>query len=416
MPLVIAGAVFLIYLAAYSLYFNTKIDSMYLPIERTFDMKSAPVGRKISYKIGIPRNIPYDFKIRDIVPEKINIIGEKELDSQKYTKEKNEPFSFYELRQAIDSTQKGFYPIGPTKMIFHDGMGLFYREKILSNIDNVLFYLTISSGKKLDIALRRKVTEFTQGLRKSWYKGAGTNFMDLRLYAPGDDIRLIDWKTTAKKENLHVKEFEEEKRQRVLLLIDIGKRMFGGSPKIIMDSSIKAAMLLSYIILSHRDYLGCATFSSTIKSYLKFDIGKKQYKKLINLFSAISYNDETDFKNSLKYLKKIYKKNALIIIISTLSNKEESMAAIKKLRATGNAVIVFHPFEPLFSGKQANNYLEKIILDSLNEKFKIDIEKIKHNFQKIGIPLIAVGPDDFEDMAVKQYIKTLNKNLQAIYS
>lgn len=417
MPLVMTGAIFIIYICFYSLYFNSKIDSLALEITREFDIKSAPIGRKIKYKLRAPKNTPYPFVLNDIMPAGLIGTGDKKIDSRNYQDKGNIVSPFYEMEQVIDSQQRGFYLIGPSKAVFYDHLNFFSREKVLTNMDNVLFYLTVSAGRKLDIALRKKVSEFTQGLRKSWYRGVGTNFIDLREYQPGDDIRLIDWKTTAKRGKLHVKEFEEEKRQRVLILLDAGQKMFTGSERIIMDSAIKAAMLISHISLNHGDYLGCATFSNTVKSFLKFDIGKKQYKNLINILSTVSLNKDTDIKNSLKYIKKIYKKNALIILISTLSNKEDAMSAVRKLRANGNTVIVLYPLEPLFSGaSQANSDMEKLIFTSLEEKFRIDAWEIRNSFQKIGVPLLAVGPDDFQDKLIKQYIKTLNKNLQMIYS
>jgi uncharacterized protein (DUF58 family) len=416
MPMIITGAIFLIYLAIYSLYFNKKIDSFEPDIIREFDIKSAPTGREIKYKIKIPKTTPYDFILEDIIPQEITESKQKFIDSRKYTGKNHLSYPYYEMDLVLNSEQRGFFPIGPSKIIFHDNLNLLSREKILSNIDNILFYLSISSGKKLDISLRKKVSEFTQGLRKSWYKGAGTNFIDLRAYAPGDDIRLIDWKTTAKKESLHVKEFEEEKRQRVLILLDVGKTMFAGSPKIIMDSAIKSMMLISHVILAHGDYLGCATFSNTIKSYLKFDIGKKQYKKMINLLSGISFGEDTNIISSLSPIKTIFKKNALVMLISTLSNKEESIKIIRKLKANGNAIIILYPFEPLFSREQAVNDLEKIILSSLQDKFKIDASETKNSFRKIGVPLLVVGPKDFENKTLKLYIKEMNKNLRAIYS
>lgn len=417
MPLAITGAVFIIYISFYSLYFNSRIDKLEMEITREFDIKSAPLGRKIRYKLRVPKSTPYPFLLSDVLPEGLSTEQNSRIYSRNYRDKGSLILPYYEMEQVLDSKQRGFYLIGPSKVIFYDHLRMFSREKFLKNVDNVLFYLTVSAGRKLDIALRKKVSEFTQGLRKSWYRGVGTNFIDLREYQPGDDIRLIDWKTTAKKGRLHVKEFEEEKRQRVLILLDAGHRMFTGSDRIIMDSAIKAAMLISHIVLAHGDYLGCATFSDTIKSYLKFDIGKKQYKKLINILSTVSFNNDTDVKNSLKYVKKIFKKNALIILISTLSNRENALSAVRKLKANGNTVVVLYPLEPLFSAfPEKAGGMEKLILNSLEEKFKIDAWEMRSHFEKIGVPFLAVGPEDFQDKLVKQYIKTLNRNLQMIYS
>lgn len=179
MPMVISGAIFLIYLAIYGLYFNSKIDRLDLKVTREFDIKSAPIGRQIKYKIKVKKNTPYNFVLEDIIPHEITFLGQKIINSKKYIEEKSSSYPYYEAEQVLDSKQRGFFPIGPSKITLYDNLNLFYRQKILTNIDHILFYLSISSGRKLDISLRKKVSEFTQGIRKSWYKGAGTNFIDL---------------------------------------------------------------------------------------------------------------------------------------------------------------------------------------------------------------------------------------------
>ena len=401
---IFAGAYFLIYFLIYWLYFKRNVSLLKIDFEREFEMKKAPVNGEIKYKIKIPADFPFHFKLKDSFPPQIIV--------KKFEKKKNSK-KLYEFEYTLSCPQRGFFQIGPLEMEIFDNLNFFSFKKTLRKFDYVLFYLTVAQGKKLDIYLRKRFSEITQGLRRSWYRGAGTNFLELREYLPGDDLRLVDWKATARTGKLFVKEYEEEKKKRILILIDVSKRMFGGEKAPIMDSVIKTVMVLGYIVLSKGDYLGCLTFSYEIKSFIKFDFSKRQYERLINLLSTISPSKESDLNEALKGVKKIFKKTSLLILFSILE-KDSDVEIIKKFKAKGYFPIVVFPFEPWFSFEKKENGLEKFVFSSLKEKFYQDVEKIKTNLQRAQIPLVLVGPQDFEEKTIKQFIRTLNKNLERI--
>jgi uncharacterized protein (DUF58 family) len=104
------------------------------------------------------------------------------------------------------------------------------------------------------------------GIKKIRRLGHTMEFEQIKEYVPGDDIRTINWKATSKRNQLMVNQYQDEKSQRIFLLIDKGRTMqmpFKGLS--LLDYSINAAMALSHIILKKSDRAGMMTFLKKLK-------------------------------------------------------------------------------------------------------------------------------------------------------
>ncbi|MBM4203668.1 MAG: DUF58 domain-containing protein [Gammaproteobacteria bacterium] len=95
------------------------------------------------------------------------------------------------------------------------------------------------------------------GLKLSRQKGRGVDFAEVRLYEPGDDVRTIDWRVTARKQNVHTKVFREERERPVLFLVDQSQSLFFGSRvRLKSVAAAEAAGLLAWQTLSDHDRVG----------------------------------------------------------------------------------------------------------------------------------------------------------------
>jgi uncharacterized protein (DUF58 family) len=111
----------------------------------------------------------------------------------------------------------------------------------------------------------RRLSEI--GIKTYQQRGEGTDFKQLAEYRPGDPVRHIDWKATLRFEKPILREFQDERDQNVLLLIDCGRRMRAddrqsGIGAAHFDQVLNAVMLLSYVALKHGDAVGAMTFGT----------------------------------------------------------------------------------------------------------------------------------------------------------
>ena len=107
------------------------------------------------------------------------------------------------------------------------------------------------------------------GIRRVRHRGGSTEFESLRDYVYGDDVRRLDWKATARRSRLIVRNQESERNQTVLLLIDSGRLMNATENGVAkLDHAVNAALLLAHVALARGDRVGLCTFSSKVHSWL----------------------------------------------------------------------------------------------------------------------------------------------------
>ncbi|RMG31052.1 MAG: DUF58 domain-containing protein [Methanobacteriota archaeon] len=176
--------------------------------------------------------------------------------------------------------------------------------------------------KNLSILAQQKVATFLAGTRKSKFRGDGTDFADLRDYVPGDDLRKVDWKATARYKNrLIVKEFEQERNANVVILLDASASMLIGKREPRIKAAVEAIASLTYATIMNKDFIGFAAYSSELSQFIPPKGGKTHeffiYHKLLTLTPI----GETNLGEALKEVSTLLKRQSLILVISDLHDK-----------------------------------------------------------------------------------------------
>ncbi len=199
--------------------------------------------------------------------------------------------------------------------------------------------------KKIDFKINQLIQEPLIGRWLSTFKGSGLEFVELRQYVPGDDIRNIDWKTFAKKQELYVKEYQEERQLSVLFWIDSKDSMkfgtFEKEGKIItkFDLAAEIALILSAIAIRGKDRVGGLTNSYWFKP-------QQNKSKVLGFLTNILANGSPEFNYSLKSLLNMYKRKALLILISDFfSMPDEKLVKYASLRYQILPVIIWDKSE-----------------------------------------------------------------------
>src|SRR6056297_3128294 len=121
--------------------------------------------------------------------------------------------------------------------------------------------------RHLEIVARRAVNDHLAGQYHSVFKGRGMDFRDVRAYQPGDDIRVIDWNVSARMNELHVKQFVEERELTVFLLVDAsGSQTFGTKNRRKRETAAQLAALLAFSAIKNNDRVGLIVFTDQIET------------------------------------------------------------------------------------------------------------------------------------------------------
>lgn len=198
------------------------------------------------------------------------------------------------------------------------------------------------------------------GLYVSPFKGRGMEFDETRLYQPGDDIRGMDWKVTARTGKPHTKLFREERERPVLLGVDLRRSMFfatRGAFKSVVAA--RAAALLAWSTVAHGDRIGGLLFGETAHRELPPKTGKTGVLRLIqHLCHHPAWNNETPAANTetgnsdllghaLLRLLNVARPGSLIFLLSDFRGLGEQAESWLNRLARHNDVVLIHISDPL---------------------------------------------------------------------
>jgi uncharacterized protein (DUF58 family) len=200
----------------------------------------------------------------------------------------------------------------------------------------------MSKLKKILVRARRQVFSEMVGNNPSIFQGEGYDFIELREYMPGDDIRHIDWNITAKMQKPFIKIFREERELNVVVASVLNGSVHFGSHKFKQDVIAEVVALLSFSTLKNGDLLSSYIFTDTMVSHLKPSKKLSQVQKSVDeILSFDALNQKVDFKVLSDTLFKRLRRKSLILIIGDffeipdfklLAKKHEVVAVIVRDR------------------------------------------------------------------------------------
>lgn len=172
--------------------------------------------------------------------------------------------------------------------------------------------------KNLEIYTRKMVSGLLLGQGRSVSKGSGFDFDQIREYQSGDDVRSIDWKSSARMDKMLIKQYREERNQTVLLVVDIsGSSWYGSGANGKFDILSHVAAMVAFIASYHDDAVGLLLFADDVQTYIPAQKGKKHVHMLLETLFAVQPSKKgTNIKSALEYIAQLKKKNMVIFLLS----------------------------------------------------------------------------------------------------
>jgi len=175
--------------------------------------------------------------------------------------------------------------------------------------------------REIEIRTKRIVNTTFAGEYKSSFKGTGIEFVDVREYLPGDDVRSIDWKVTARMGRPFVKKFVEERELTVILCVDAsGSGHFGTRKLFKIEMAAQVAATLAFSAVRNNDKVGLLFFTDQVEKYIPAKKGRFHVLRLIRdiLFFKPRHKG-TEPVTALEFLMHLLKHRAIIFFISDFS-------------------------------------------------------------------------------------------------
>lgn len=393
--------VFLIFMVDYLLLFNQKKA---IQAQRILPEKLSN-GDKNSIEVAVKNNYPFKISIKviDEIPfqfQKRNFLIERKLDAN------NEVLFEY----ILEPKERGEYSFGNLNIFAQSPIGLVSKRFTFQKDAMLPSYPSFIHLRKYELAALKN--EFLLGGMKKIRKLGNTmEFEQIKEYVPGDDIRSINWKATSKRNQLMVNQYQDERAQRVYMLIDMGRTMqmpFNGLS--LLDYSINAVMALSHIILKKSDRAGMMTFSKKTENKVFAENRPGQLKKI----SQSLYNVQTDFFES--DFSRLYQdvrfhigQRSLLLLFSNFETLDAVNRQMKYLRGIAKnhlLVIVFFKNSELqdLINKNPEN-MQEVYDKIIAEKFEYEKKLIIHELRKYGIHSIYTLPENLNINVINKYLE-----------
>jgi uncharacterized protein (DUF58 family) len=204
-------------------------------------------------------------------------------------------------------------------------MGVLYRQFTVEQPAELHVFPNLVNIERHKLLLRQGVSQ-EQGWARLHGIGVGSEFENLRHYVLGDDVSKIDWKASAKKDALVVKNYEPERRQSVVVLLDVGRATSGefeGLSRV--DYLINAALMLAHVTLRQKDHFSFMAFSDRIESYLPPIQGTANIERVAQaLYHLQPRLVESDYDLACRFITQKHRKRSLFCMMTDVLDSQAS--------------------------------------------------------------------------------------------
>ena len=348
---------------------------------------------KFRTNITIIDEIPFQFQLRDF---KINLAMN--------------PLSVTEKTYSVRPTERGEYAFGTLNIFVSSAIGLFQKGYRFHQPKKVPTYPSFIQMRKYELlAIHNKL--YLHGLKKIRRIGHTSEFEHIKDYVLGDDIRTINWKATAKRDQLMVNQYQDEKSQNVYLIIDKGRVMkmpFDGLS--LLDYAINASLAMGNVAIKKSDKAGLFTFSKKVDTKLKADNKPIQVQRFLeSLYQVTTDFKESDYQKLLIEVKQHVRQRSLLILFTnfeTLDGMNRQLPYLRSIAKMHLLTVVFFKNSELdelvyAQPKNTQEVYDKVIAEKLN----YDKERIVRELRKYGIYSVLTRPENLTIDVINKYLE-----------
>ncbi len=362
-------------------------------------------------ELSIRNNYPFliHLEIIDEIPEQFQVRDFKLIDKVNPRKEKT-------IHYNLTPKERGEYHFGYLNVYASSALKLVAKRFKFEDNVMVPTYPSFKQLKKFEL-LNINKNAMDYGFKKVRRLGHTMEFEQIKEYVLGDDLRTINWKATAKKNQLMVNQFQDEKSQPVYSIIDKGRIMkmpFDGLS--LLDYAINASLVISNIVLKKHDKAGMFSFSKKMENMVVAQRRSGQMQLILEaLYNVKTDYFESDFGRLYANIKRHITHRSLLLMYTnfgTLDALNRQLPYLKAIAKYHLLVVIF--FKNTEIDKLINNKAETVqqVYDKvIAEKFDFEKRLIVNELKKFGIHSILTTPENLTVDTINKYLEIKSRGL-----
>ena len=363
--------------------------------------------------VAIRLESSYAFPVRlEVIDEAPVIFQRRDISYRVGMKAREGKTLHYKLRP----TERGTYSFGQIRVFASTLAGFTQRRYTLGAPEEVKVYPSYLMLRKYEfMAISDTLTE--QGIKRIRRVGNHTEFEQIKDYVAGDDFRTINWKASARKHQLMVNVYQDEKSQHIYNVIDSGRIMqqtFNGMT--LLDYAINASLVLSYIALKKSDKAGILPFCEHADTILPADKRADQMHRILEMLYA-HHTDfgESDYSALCVAVRRHISKRSLLIIYTNFDSPNAMQRQLPYLRQLARKhcllVVFFKDMETADYVKQKPQTVEDYYRQVIAEKYLYEQRKIASTLTKNGIHTLLTAPEALSVNVINKYLELKARNM-----
>lgn len=320
------------------------------------------------------------------------------------------PRSEVDLTYHVTPLHRGDFCFGDIYLRLKGRLGMVVRQIRYSSHTAVRVYPNTLDLRRYEISLRKERV-VQPGQRATRIYGRGTDFESLREYLPGDEFRSVDWKASARKGKLISRQYQQERSQNLMLLLDCGRVMgpvIDGLSR--LDWGINAAMMLAHVAAIKGDKVGLMAFGDEVLTYTPPKTGKSQTLNLLGLtYNLQSASGDSNYYQSFPFFARKWTRRSLVVVFAELVDPEASKPLISQIACLTrkHLCMVVAMADPAVS--LAANCESETAEDAFRAAAARQVLQARKlaaaQLARMGAIVLDVPPDQFTPAVVNQYLR-----------
>lgn len=368
-------------------------------------------GDQNPVEITVNNDYPYPIHV-DVIDEIPFIFQRRDINFTSQIKAHGQTAIQYSLRP----TERGVYGFGRIRVFASTPLGLIQRRYTCAEPVDVKVYPSYLMLNRYELlAMSNNLTEF--GIKRIRRVGNNTEFEQVKDYVQGDDYRTINWTATARRNQLMVNVYRDERSQQIISIIDKGRLMqqaFDGMT--LLDYAINATLVLSHIAIKKDDKAGIITFNDRFNDFLAPAKTPGHMRNILEtLYAQQTSFGESDLSALLANVIKLVRKRSLLILytnFSGLNSLNRQLPYLQQLNQRHRLLVVF------FSDTQLQEFINSRAVNTEDYYRHVIAEKIEREkllivniLRQAGILALLTSPDQLSVDVVNRYLEIKSRQM-----
>ena len=321
-----------------------------------------------------------------------------------------------EIIYKLRPVKRGEYTFGCIRLFVSTSIGLIARRYTCGRPVTVKVYPSYLMLHQYELmAMSNNLTDL--GIKRIRRIGHHTEFEHIKEYVKGDDYRSINWKASARRHQLMVNTYQDERSQQVYNIIDKGRIMQSAFKEMtLLDYAINASLVLSYVTIHKEDKAGVITFAENFETFIP---ASKQagYMQVIleSLYRQRTTFGESDYSSLYVYLNKYVSKRSLLIIYTNFDSVVGMERQLNYLQQLAHRHVVLAVFFENVELKEfalrrpriSEDYFQQVIA----EKFIYEKQYVSTILRQHGVYSLLTTPEKLSVDVINKYLEMKSKHL-----